>query len=151
MPPARFEPAIPASERPHTYASDHADNGIALNGNWSTNLKPQQYTCVIDCYITNKTGRQETPKTLFKDQFETDCLQSGLSFWVFRSFIIASYLIVPQIRILIRFTCAVELWTVVLHTILLNCCVHLFCRIEFNVYFTLPNCNLQTFYTHILI
>ena len=67
MPPVRFESAIPARERPHTYASDHAATGIALIGYCSMNLKPQQYICVSGCYITNKMGRKETPKILFKD------------------------------------------------------------------------------------
>ena len=32
MPPAGFEPTIPASELPHTYASDRAATGIGLYG-----------------------------------------------------------------------------------------------------------------------
>jgi len=69
MSPARFEPAIPASERPHTYASDHAATGVALIGYCSTNLKPQQYPCVIVCYITNKTGRKERRKERNTEDF----------------------------------------------------------------------------------
>jgi hypothetical protein len=54
MPPAWFEPAISASERPHTYALDHAATGIALIVNCYTNLKPEQCTCVIGCLLRIK-------------------------------------------------------------------------------------------------
>jgi hypothetical protein len=32
MPPVGFEPTIPASARPQTYALDHAATGIAISG-----------------------------------------------------------------------------------------------------------------------
>ena len=40
MPPAGFEPAIPASERPQTHALDHAATGIGIKQNyWDQNFE----------------------------------------------------------------------------------------------------------------
>ena len=47
MPPARFEPAIPASERPQTHTLDHAATGIGANR--SMKVKYKVFSCI---YLT---------------------------------------------------------------------------------------------------
>jgi hypothetical protein len=48
MPPAGFEPAIPASERPQTHALDSAATGIGL-----LELKPYKFVDVLQVMFTH--------------------------------------------------------------------------------------------------
>jgi hypothetical protein len=52
MPPEGFEPAIPASKRPHTHALDHAATGIGAYKTLET-VKICVYVCVCVCARIN--------------------------------------------------------------------------------------------------
>jgi hypothetical protein len=56
MPPARFEPAIPANERPQTYALDHAANGIPTKSLALNLMQVSELDCLdIWCLWTDLT------------------------------------------------------------------------------------------------
>jgi len=65
MPPAEFEPGIPANDRPQTQAGNRADTAICINMKRKWDKCSSRYEHVTSCYVgiydkillvSNKTG-----------------------------------------------------------------------------------------------
>ena len=67
VPPAGFEPAIPASERSHTHALDRAATGIGVSKDYVTENRGREVTILIHSNVSPETSG--VPRNFFRGGF----------------------------------------------------------------------------------